>query len=115
MSRRKKNIVKPYLNHEEYERVTNRSRRKDYAENLHHILMKSRNGSNHLDNTIKLYLDVHNAYHRVFGNMILPERIERMLDIERSAMNVEAIDLIEGKLLTKKEDLEFWYKKHCIK
>ena len=54
--------------------------------NVHHIVPRSKNGSSIKDNLVRLPENVHNAFHLVFGNDTPSEQIERLLQMNGSAL-----------------------------
>ena len=45
------------------------------GENIHHIMPRSRGGSNSDENTVLIDHQIHENYHQLFGNMTPPEII----------------------------------------
>lgn len=58
----------------------------------HHIVPKSREGSNIRANKVELDERVHVALHRIFSNMTPVEQMERLLRINASALTNEFKD-----------------------
>jgi len=81
--------------------------------NTHHILPRSKNGSNRANNLVRLDIRTHNSLHLLFQNKTPVEQIERILDIATTALTDEVkSDII--KILSIK-DLDYWYNKWVCK
>jgi hypothetical protein len=52
----------------------------------HHIVPRSRDGSDDKNNIVRLEDTYHRAFHRIFQNMAPDEQIERVLDIAHTAL-----------------------------
>lgn len=71
-----KPILLPYLNDEDFwHQKTGRKQTR------HHIVPSSRCDKWSDNKTIKLYENLHNAFHRVFWNAIFQEQLEQLLKI----------------------------------
>lgn len=55
--------------------------------NRHHIIPKYRTPWEKDTPTIRLYQDLHNAFHRVFGTGVFQEQIEQLLKINWPALS----------------------------
>ena len=84
----------PYLSNEE--RVDNKKKKnKKVAESIHHILAQGRWWSDVPQNRKKLFHRVHEAIHMLFGNADLIGKIDRLLDLEHTALNEEVLIDVE--------------------
>lgn len=91
---------RPYINKEDWD--------KWLPENCHHILAKSQWGADRWVNKIKLYTDLHNALHRVFGNGTPQEQLVQLLKINWKALTLE----FQNDILTILEETDplYYYK-----
>lgn len=75
--------------------------------NKHHICPTSRWGVNIQDNIVRLNIDIHQALHRLFGNMTIEEQMKRLVKISETALRAdfkeELIELLSW-------DKDFYYK-----
>ncbi len=86
---------------------------KPWEEDTHHILATSVWGTNHRDNRIELYKDLHSAYHRVFGTLDIQNQIKQLFLINQTALSKDfSIDLM--KCLAE-DDPVYYYKTHILK
>jgi len=101
---KKDNIYVPYLNN-----IDRWKKHIHYQEDWHHIVPRSRGGSNVRENKVKLYKVLHEALHRVFGNLDPREQLIRLLELNHTALTDElSRDIM--KVLSEDDD-EYWYKK----
>lgn len=75
---------------------------------VHHELPTSRRGADVEKNKIMLYLSLHDAFHRVFGNWTPTEQIKRLLYINSSCLSNEFKNDIY-KVLSEEDD-QYYYK-----
>ena len=79
----------------------------------HHILPRSRGGSNSRDNIVRLDVRHHKALHMLFINNTVPEQIDRILGIASTALTEEVkSDIIK---ILDIDDMQYWYKKGIFK
>lgn len=96
----------PYINNAD--RLDKTKKLKDKtSENIHHILAKSLGGSDVKDNKIKLYWYIHNALHCLFGNVDILGKIDRIVDIEQTALDEDFLIDIE-KLVKKRKGKDIY-------
>ena len=85
----------------------------NYKYNTHHIIPRSRYGSNHIDNKIKLDVRKHRALHMLFDNKTPREQLERIIDISSTSLTDEVqSDIIQ---ILNIRDYEYWFKPHTYK
>lgn len=60
--------------------------KKDYKTSTHHILCKSRGGSNEWANLIELRQNYHQAIHTLFQNQMIAEQLLTTIDISAKAL-----------------------------
>lgn len=93
--------MKPFLNKDE-------ASRKELTENVHHILARSRWWSNEDCNRIKLFVPVHDSFHRVFGNGTVQEQIFQLLWISSKWLTEEfKRDILK---VIRESDQDYYYK-----
>lgn len=97
-----KNIYcRPLLNKSEAEY-------KPLVENVHHILMLSRGWSNEDCNKVKLFVPLHDAFHRVFWNGTIQEQLFQLMWINSKWLTDEfKKDVMK---ILKESDQEYYYK-----
>ena len=79
----------------------------------HHILPRSRNGTNANENLIKMDVRHHRALHMLFETLTPREQLGKILRISSSALTEEVkSDVI--KILNVRE-MDYWYKKQIYK
>ena len=82
----------------------------------HHIVCKSRWGSNEKQNRLELPITTHRALHTLFYNQLLAEQLITTVNISSKALRPEVKErLLETLTAHDAEDLEFWYKPECFK
>ena len=82
----------------------------------HHIIQRWNNGTNHPNNIHKRDERLERAYHTVFPWLILPvERIQRILDLDKTAYNPEVVAEIERVIDEARRAREDAYDYRCIK
>lgn len=69
----------PYLNKQD--RASNGARHKDIEENKHHIVPSSRLVAGSDNVVVKLFTNLHDNYHWLFGNAVIQEALQQMLKI----------------------------------
>ena len=72
---------------------------------VHHLLAKSRNGSNDRENRVWLRETFHRAFHTVFQNDTPPEQIIRILELNESVFQGDFLNDIMKVLDLYKEDV----------
>lgn len=80
----------------------------------HHIVPKSRDGSNIRANKVELDERVHNALHMIFSNMTPVEQMERLLRINATALTNEFKDDVSKILNLSNKDSEYVYKQGIL-
>lgn len=100
MTKQQLEYFRPYINKEDGD--------KWLPENNHHILPKSMGGSDRGANKIKLYTDLHDALHRVFGNGTPQQQLVQLLKINWKALTLE----FQNDILTILEETDplYYYK-----
>lgn len=81
----------------------------------HHLLAKSKWGSNNRDNLVELRHVVHQSIHNVFWTEIFPEQMKRLIGINYTALREDVVmDLLE--VLAKRDEHNLYdrYKPECI-
>lgn len=58
--------------------------RKYPGRNRHHLVPKSRGGSNHPSNLLLIDIEKHREWHRIFGNKTLSEVIDLLIRLEKA-------------------------------
>lgn len=83
--------------------------------NLHHICPSSRWWITNDINCEMIKQTTHSAIHTLFANMILPEQIERLINLSSKALQPEVVQQLEEVLQYRDiHDPSDWYKKDCI-
>ena len=84
--------------------------------NLHHICPSSRGWITNDINCEMIKETTHSAIHTLFSNMIFPEQIERLINLNSKALQPEIIQQIEEVLQYRDiHNPEEWYKEWCIR
>jgi len=81
----------------------------DEKKSRHHIVPKSRGGSNAGRNIVIIADDVHKAFHKVFENKTPPEQIKTMMNINGHALSCEFQNDI-SRILEMARDSQYVYK-----
>lgn len=82
----------------------------------HHIIQRWSNWSNHPDNLHVRDQRLERAYHTVFDWVMLPiDRIQRILNLDKTAYNPEVVAEIEKVVNEAREAREDAYNPNCIK
>lgn len=77
----------------------------------HHILPTSMGGSNDKRNIVKLVHKYHVAFHQVFNNLPPHRQIERLLDINSTALSLDFKAQVNEIL---RHDVEYIYEKNIL-
>jgi hypothetical protein len=78
---------------------------------IHHIVPRSRNGSNNDENLVMLKETTHRAIHTLYANKLIAEQLITTLDLSEQAMRPEVRErLLEVLQEHEADDLDFWYK-----
>ena len=78
---------------------------------VHHIVPKSRGGSNDGQNLLEIKDNLHRAFHHLFANRLIAEQLLVTISLSRKALRPETKErLIKTLTLHDAEDLDFWYK-----
>ena len=80
----------------------------------HHIVPKSRNGSNIRANKTELDERVHIALHRIFSNMTPVEQLDKLMKINSSALTEEFKNDVHRILNTGKMENDYVYRKGIL-
>lgn len=100
MTKQQLTYHRPYINKDDWV--------KDLPENTHHILAKSQDGSDRWANKIKLYTELHDALHRVFGNGTPQQQLVQLLNINWKALTLEfQNDILK---ILEETDQSYYYK-----
>ena len=79
----------------------------------HHIVPRSRQGTNVYNNVVNLDVRKHRALHMLFDNKDPREQLERIIDLASTALTDEAkSDVFQ---LLNIRDYSYWYKPECYK
>lgn len=85
--------------------------KKENKTSVHHLLCKSRGGSNSEDNLIRLKHNYHQAIHTLFANQLLAEQLITTVNLSEKALRPEIRAwLLETLTAHDPEDLDFRYK-----
>lgn len=96
--------MRPFINNEDRREVSYK-----YVENIHHIVARSEGGTNEPENKTKLYMPIHDAYHRLLWTEKIRGAILQILKINSSAIKNTPFEQDIIKLLQETED-EYYYK-----
>jgi hypothetical protein len=96
--------MRPYINNEDRWKPS-----KKYIENTHHIVARFEGGTNHPDNKLKIYMPVHEAYHRLLGTEKIRWALLQILKINSKAIKNTQFELDILKVLEETDD-EYYYK-----
>lgn len=78
----------------------------------HHLLPKSKGGTNHPDNKLRLRQNQHRALHCLFDNLTPLQQLEFILDLNDSCLQWDFVQDIENVIDGYKEDVyQIWIKK----
>lgn len=77
---------------------------------VHHILPKSRAGTNDEENLVRLNDTTHRAIHTLFANQLIAEQLITTVDLSAKALRPEVRERLIEILSKDKSDLDFWYK-----
>lgn len=80
----------------------------------HHIVPKSRDGSNIRANKTELDERIHVALHRIFNNMTPVEQIDKLMQLNASALTYEFKSDVHRILSQWYDDSEYVYKKWIL-
>lgn len=78
-------------------------------ENLHHILPKSRGWNWEPENIVKIEVNLHAAYHRLFENDMPHEAMQRLLYFNRTALQKEYYEKVMSVLDWSTEYIYKWH------
>lgn len=85
--------------------------KKWHETSIHHILPRSRGGTNERQNLIELKDNLHRSLHHLFANKLIAEQLLTTIDISSKALRPEIKEwLVETLTAHDPEDLDFWYK-----
>lgn len=107
---KKHHVFIPYMNNEE--KLKKNRNKKDEEINRHHILPKSRGGTNAEDNIKKLFTSYHDSLHRVFGNLTFQEQVNRIIELSKTAITEDVKRDLQKILM--EDDIEYFYKKDVV-
>ncbi len=65
----------------------------------HHLVPRSRGGSNHPENIVLLPWKMHKAYHKIFGNKTIDEAVTYLDQFKEQELNVYIMYIIILKLM----------------
>lgn len=84
---------------------------KEKRMSIHHIVPRSRNGSNNDENLVMLKETTHRAIHTLYANKLIAEQLITTLDLSEQAMRPEVRErLLEVLQEHEADDLDFWYR-----
>lgn len=86
---------------------------KDFSR--HHIVPRSREGSNYYNNVVKLVHWVHVAFHTLFDNKTPVEQIERLLSINWTALTEDFKQDVSRILQDARSDSDYIYKNWVLR
>ena len=90
--------------------------KKEYKTSVHHLLCKSRGGSNADKNLIELRHNYHQAIHTLFQNQIIAEQLLTTIDISAKALREDVREwLIETLNSRDIHDPYEWYDDKVIR
>lgn len=90
--------------------------KKEMKTSVHHILCKSRNGSNNDENLVELRHNYHQAIHTLFQNQIIAEQLLTTIDISAKALREDVREwLIETLNSRDIHDPYEWYDDKVIR
>lgn len=77
----------------------------------HHIVPRSKWGTNDNSNILRIKLLPHQAIHILHENKLIAEQLIRTLELSEKAMRPEVVErLVETLTQHDANDLDFWYK-----
>lgn len=77
--------------------------KKEITTNRHHLYPKSKGGTFHNDNIIRIDTRVHDAIHLLFENDCPHEQLQRLLYFSRSALQRDYYERVMKVITTSKE------------
>lgn len=90
--------------------------KKDYKTSTHHILCKSRGGSNEWENLIELRHNCHQALHTLFQNQMIAEQLITTVELSEKALRDDVRQRLLDVLTSKNiHDPYTWYRDEAIK
>lgn len=96
-------MIRPFINNEDRGKYNPRK-----LENIHHIFPTSEWGTNDERNKIRLYTNIHDAWHTITGTMLIKEALKQIISIHAPALSTEfKRELIKT---LQEEDLDYYYK-----
>ena len=85
--------------------------KRDHNTSIHHIVPRSREGSNESVNLIEIKDTKHRAIHTLFENKLIAEQLLTTLELSQKAMRPDVLQrLVDTLTVHDPEDLDFWYK-----
>jgi len=85
----------------------------DKIYDIHHVVPRSRDGSNAPDNKVRLDQRVHRALHMIFANQTPIEQIQRIIGINSTALTHQFKEDVGRILLL--DDPDYVYKRGIIR
>ena len=90
--------------------------KKEIKTSVHHLLCKSRGGTNTEDNLVRLKQNYHRAIHTLFANQIIAEQLLTTIDISAKALREDVKEwLIETLNSRDIHDPHEWYDDRVIR
>lgn len=90
--------------------------KKEFKTSTHHILCKSRGGSNEWANLIELRQNYHQAIHTLFANQMIAEQLITTVWLSEKALREDVREWLLETLWSRDiTDPYEWYKGECIK
>lgn len=84
---------------------------RDNRWSTHHILPRSRGGTNEEDNLLRIKIWPHQSLHTLFDNKLIAEQLIKTVELSEKAMRPEVVEwLIETLTAHDPKDLDYWYK-----
>ena len=83
------------------------------AYDRHHIIPKSKGGTNHYDNIMKMNVMKHRSLHLLFDNKPPHEQLERIINLADNVLTDTAKS--DVLYLLNNKDYSYWYQKHTYK
>ena len=78
---------------------------------VHHIVPRSRWGTNEGQNLLELRDSKHRSLHHLFANQLIAEQLLTTIDLNSKALRPEVVErLVETLSMHEATDLSFWYK-----